>query len=368
MLQGLRAIAAWGILLTHVAFQVGIDPATTPGAILARCDFFVAVFFALSAYLLWRRHRNDSRFGHYYLKRAVRILPAYLCLCVVVLLFMGASVTQIIATLTLTQIYVPHGLVAGLTHLWSLCVEVAFYLILPLILLLPKRWRILTVLALVAGGLAWPWLWEGAAWAPVNLQLFPLSWALWFAVGIVCAEAEPFLQRLPLARSPLLRPGAWALAIVVLWAAGQEWFSPLGLEHPSAGEFNRRILAGALFAFLIIVPYLIGPPSRLLSSELFQACGRWSYGFFLWHVAILEVIFPVLGIPYFSGSWTDFLIILVASTAVSLVVAAASYILVEEPARRVLMEVFSNRSRFTLWGRGQTKSERNKTAETLSVL
>ena len=60
-LEGLRAVAAFGVILTHVAFQTGVDPATPVGAVLARFDFFVPVFFALSAFLLWRGHRTDRR-------------------------------------------------------------------------------------------------------------------------------------------------------------------------------------------------------------------------------------------------------------------------------------------------------------------
>ena len=36
-----------------------------------------------------------------------------------------------LANLTLTQIYVPLTLTAGLTQMWSLSVEVTFYLVLP---------------------------------------------------------------------------------------------------------------------------------------------------------------------------------------------------------------------------------------------
>ena len=44
-----------------------------------------------------------------------------------------------LANLTLTQIYVPLTLTAGLTQMWSLSVEVTFYLALPLLALLARR-------------------------------------------------------------------------------------------------------------------------------------------------------------------------------------------------------------------------------------
>ena len=47
-----------------------------------------------------------------------------------------ADLTVWLANLTLTQIYVPLTLTAGLTQMWSLSVEMSFYLVLPLLALL----------------------------------------------------------------------------------------------------------------------------------------------------------------------------------------------------------------------------------------
>ena len=58
-LEGLRAIACSGIIITHVAFQTGADTGNLLNRMMARTDFFVPVFFALSGFLLWRRHRAD---------------------------------------------------------------------------------------------------------------------------------------------------------------------------------------------------------------------------------------------------------------------------------------------------------------------
>lgn len=321
-------------MATHVAFQTGIDPATWAGAVLARFDFFVAVFFALSAFVLWRRYRTGMNVVEYYAKRLARIVPAYVFLCAIVLLCTGAPLGKTFATFGFMQIYLPNGLLPGLTHTWSLCVEMAFYLVLPGFALLmgnwSQRWRLMGIAVLAAAGCAWPWLpLPGCERAGVNLQLFPPSWMPWFAVGMFTAEAESALGR-PL-RLVRWRGLFWVLAGVVAWVAGQEWFGPLGLEHPSSGEFSRRILAGTLFAVLILVPYALGEPSRVVETPLMRALGRWSYGIFLWHVAILMVVFPTLGVPFFRGRWADFVLVGVVCLIASVIVAAASYVVVEEP-------------------------------------
>ena len=80
--------------------------------------------------------------GHYLRSRLVRIMPAYLVAVVVILTLLPdakADLTVWLANLTLTQIYVPLTLTAGLTQMWSLSVEVSFYLALPILALLARR-------------------------------------------------------------------------------------------------------------------------------------------------------------------------------------------------------------------------------------
>ncbi|SQG63428.1 putative integral membrane acyltransferase [Corynebacterium renale] len=324
-LQGVRAVAAVGVLVTHVAFQTGLD-ARFP--VLGRLDFFVAVFFALSAFVLWRGKRRSV--SSYYRRRFARLAPAYLtCVVLVLALFpvaFGATPAQVFAQLTGTQIYVPHGLVGGLTHLWSLCVEFAFYLVFPLLLRLP----VWLVLVGGAAGFVWPWLIPADPTA-VNLQIWPPSYAPWFAVGILAAELER--RGVPSWLQAVLRPRAawWAVAALVAWVASREWFGPVGLEHPTPAEFNARIAAGTVFAVAVVWPYALVPRGgSLLTTVPVQKVGDWSYSLFLWHVAVLSVAFPVVGVPEFSGS---FLPVLAVTLAGSLVVAGLSYEVVEQRTR-----------------------------------
>ena len=151
-LAGLRAVAAYGIVATHVAFQTA-----TGSAVLERFDYFVAVFFALSAFLLARGGLREG----YYSRRVARLAPAYVVCVAVVLLALpplaGVTWGQAVANLLLVQVYVPHSLIDGLTQMWSLCIEAAFYVVLPLYLRLDGRGRRAALAGSVALGLAWPW-------------------------------------------------------------------------------------------------------------------------------------------------------------------------------------------------------------------
>ena len=128
------------------------------------------MFFALSGFLLWRGHaaaarglRHTPPTGHYLRSRIVRIMPGYLVAVVVILTLLPdaetPSLTVWLANLTLTQIYVPLTLTAGLTQMWSLSVEVSFYLALPLLALLARRLPVRARMPVIAA-VAWPaWRW-----------------------------------------------------------------------------------------------------------------------------------------------------------------------------------------------------------------
>lgn len=325
-LEGLRAVASLGIVVTHVAFQTA-----TESALFERFDYFVAVFFALSAFLLARGPRSAD----YYRKRIARIAPAYIVCVVVVLLALpdaaNVSPGQAAANLLLAQIYVPNGLAPGLTQMWSLCVEVAFYLVLPAYLLLGPRGRDRALAIGVAAAFIWPWLpfvvGSLEAWN-VNLQIWPISYVPWFAVGLVCAGLEGRVST-SVEKVLRLRPLWWAGALAVAWVAGV--VGPSGLTHPTPAEFNARVFLGTVFCAAVVVPYALAPGSGVLTTPVMQALGKWSYSIFLWHMAVLAVVFPVLGVPLFSG-W--FWPVLIATVAISVAVSYVSYELVERPGAR----------------------------------
>lgn len=331
-IEGLRAVAALGIVVTHVAFQTA-----TGHPLLERFDYFVAVFFALSAFLLARGRWRPG----YARRRVARIAPAYVVCVSVVLLTLPplASVgwPQVVANLTLTQLYVPGSLIDGLTHLWSLSTECAFYLVLPAYAALGERWRGRALFASVVFALVWPWLvWGRYDPDVLNLQIWPPSYAPWFAVGLALAELERHGVR--------FRGPRWPFALAALPVA---WFAgvvgPPGLEHPTPAQFNTRIILGTLFAALVVAPYALGPRygGTLLSSPPMRALGRWSYSIFLWHMSVLYWVFPVLGVPLFGG---HFALVLAATLAATVAVAYVSYELIEVPGARWLSSAPKRRS------------------------
>lgn len=361
-LEGLRAVAAIGVLVTHVAFQTGTTAVPVLGRALGRLDMAVAVFFALSGALLWRPRAEAARgngrrpgLRRYLRSRLVRILPIYWTVVIAVLVLLpeaGTGWTLWLSNLTFTQVFVPYGLTAGLTQMWSLSVEVGFYLLLPLFAValerVATRWRIPLLVGVVVLSLGWAYL-------PIAtpLGVHPDTWLPgylpWFIAGMVIAETaaaatvaapagaagtsgavsrvERGLIRLTRRRTAMALLAAAAFALSATDLAGPE-----GLVRPEPWQFSVKIALGALIGFGLLAPLVMRKdPHRFLDHPVMLALGRWSYGLFLWHLLVLGAVFPIFGIPAFSGR---FLFVLVVTLVVSVVVAAAGYALVEEPARR----------------------------------
>jgi peptidoglycan/LPS O-acetylase OafA/YrhL len=343
----MRACAAVGVVITHVAFQTG-HTTWSSGRLLGRFDLAVAVFFALSGFLLWRGHAAAARglrhappTGHYLRSRIVRIMPGYLVAVVVILSLLpdaNANLVVWLANLTLTQIYVPLTLTAGLTQMWSLSVEVSFYLALPLLALLarrlPVRARIPVIVVMALASFGWGLIPFDVPFG-VNSLTWPPAFFSWFAAGMVLAE---------LAVSPVGRAHRFArrrvpvalIALVAYLVAASPLAGPEGLIPGNLGQFVVKTAMGAVVAAALLAPLVLDRPDtshRFLGSTAMVTLGRWSYGLFVWHLAALAMVFPVIGEFQFNGHMP---VVLALTLLFGFAIAAVSYALVESPCRNAL--------------------------------
>jgi peptidoglycan/LPS O-acetylase OafA/YrhL len=349
--EGMRACAAVGVVVTHVAFQTGHTGGIT-GRLFGRFDLAVAVFFALSGFLLWRGHAAAARglrsvppTGHYLRSRIVRIMPGYLVAVVVILTLLpdaNADLTVWLANLSLTQIYVPLTLTAGLTQMWSLSVEVAFYLALPLLALLarrlPVRARIPVIAAVAVASLGWAVMVAASPFsAPygINPMNWPPAFFSWFAAGMLLAELTVmdigWPHRLARRRVPMA-----AIAVAAFLVAASPLAGPEGLTPGTVSQFIVKTAMGAMVAAALIAPLVLDRPDtphRMLGNTAMVTLGRWSYGLFIWHLAALAMVFPIIGEFAFNGHMP---VVLVLTVVFGFAIAAVSYALVEAPCRVAL--------------------------------
>lgn len=370
-LDTMRALAAIAVLATHAAFWGGAYAEPVIGTALARLDIGVAVFFVLSGFLLSRPFLSRHARGlpapsttRYLWKRVLRILPVYVLAVVAAMLLLpgndDASAGTWGTTLVLGNIYVGGELPDGLTQMWSLSTEVAFYLALPPLmwLALSRRRRgatgqsrlgaVLTVLVFV--NVIWILDLAGRLDADaVTTALWLPSYLTWFSVGIVMSASAVHLDRgstddhsVPERLAQALRqmgraPGVcWTAGLALFVIAATPLAGPSTLIAPTLGEAMTKNLLYAAAAGLLILPGVFADPGgrfiRVLSLPPLRHLGHLSYGIFCVHLVILELVARWRDMELFRGRSLELFII---TLVVSVVVAELLYWLLERPAMRL---------------------------------
>ena len=367
-LDALRALGATMVVATHVAFQTARTIEGPFSATLARLDFGVALFFVLSGFLLFRPLAHASALGlgrpatrTYLRRRALRILPAYWLAVVLALVLLPQNDGSGPATwwrhVFLVQIYQAGWQRHGLTQTWSLCTEVAFYLVLPLLAVLVLgravgRWRPRRAAAVLFGLVlvspAWHLL--AASWSGLDPraagQWLP-GYLSWFAAGMLLAlaftevttgsRAKPAASGWHLPRRVAESPGAcWVMAGAVFAIATTPLAGPRSLEAlPTAGESMTKNLLYVTAAALLVLPAVFPPRGArgldVLRSAPLRWLGQISYGIFLYHLVVLEMLVRWRDQALFTGSWIE-LFLLTWTLTVGL--AALSYYALERPLQR----------------------------------
>ncbi|MEW9570187.1 acyltransferase family protein [Rhodanobacter sp. Si-c] len=138
----LRAIAIVWVMLFHSWMIGGVGAPLQPVADYGWMG--VDLFFVLSGYLIGYQlleplsHGEPLRLGAFYLRRAFRILPAFMTVLAVYLLFPawreapGMQPAWQFLTFTL-NLLIDYQHNQAFSHAWSLCVEEHFYLLFPLL-------------------------------------------------------------------------------------------------------------------------------------------------------------------------------------------------------------------------------------------
>ncbi len=349
-LDGVRALAALTVVLTHVGFQTGAGLNGDLRTVLGRFDAGVAVFFVLSGFLLHRPQALAARSGRplprvrpYLWRRALRVLPAYwlavaLAYAVVPEARAG-TLGGLLGQLTLTRIYVADPLLPGLTQMWSLGTEISFYLALPLLGRLVQRRGLRGQLLLCGAMYAVALLWQVAVARDVlapHLGYWLPGHADWFALGMALAALRVWDWR-PLDDVATAAGTCWLGAAALFAIVGTPLGGPLGLEQVEPTEAVVKTVLYGVIATLLVLPGVAGDQDRtavraVLRSRPAVFLGRVSYGLFLLHLAVLELVRDLLDVEAFTGR---FWLVTSVVLPVSVLLAWASLRLVEEPALRL---------------------------------
>lgn len=364
-MDGLRAIAAISVLVSHAGFAAGYSQAGTLGTWTTNLNSGVTIFFVISGFLLYRPFvaaqltgRSGPGLSRFYWRRLLRIVPAYWTALTVLAIASGDGGT--FDHWPVHYLFLqPYQATApgGLFQTWSLAVEVAFYLVLPLYAFVAGRvFEHSPVRRRVAGEL---WLLLGIS---LLSALANLTWLhgetsalvsglpryfFWFALGMAIAVVSAGR-----AHAAGLRPSRISGWIAVrpgaLWLSAALLFLLLGAvsEQPADGitftpnqQMLQWLLAGAI-ALLLVLPAAFRDPSagsvpaRVLSTRTARWLGLVSYGIFLWQVAPLRWMNEHEFLRAQSAGGRFFAYATVA-LVVTIPLAAASYYGIERPFLRL---------------------------------
>ncbi len=373
--DALRAIAAVSVLLFHAVgiYGGGLADGATGRAFIARMEVGVPIFLAISGFLLYRPFvaahaagRPAPATGAYAWRRALRIVPAYwVALSVGAVALSWTYVLQGSGPLEyygFGQLYTLPPLNEGaIAPAWTLGIELSFYVFLPFFAAALRARRSpraggdgrADVLRRHATGVAALWLASvgycvlmlatGVVGAPVRtnepfllalpgtLHVFALGMAL--AVVSVATEGRRLPRSLAFTADRPWLPWAGAAVAFVLSAVA------IGLtgdpQQPvSPVQFVAKWQLYGLVALGLLWPAVLGDQRqgfvrRVLAVRPLVWTGIVSYGVYLWHWPILQQLQR-----WDLGSVDVRPAVLWGTTtlALSLLLGAVSYVVVERPA------------------------------------
>jgi len=308
--DGLRAIAVLAVMAFHA------------GAPIARGGFLgVDLFFVLSGYLitsiLVAEHRDTGRIhlAAFYWRRAIRLYPTLLIMLAAFVLMAPVlwPETPRFEHAALAALYLSdysrafYGAPEVILHTWSLSVEEHFYLILPLVLPAIIRSKSPARVLMLIWGFA-------TLWRIINL--WELGWdATYFRFdtrlsGLVLGCALAFYKGNGV---PRIATGAAAVMLIsaLVFVRHKDWNS---------------LQFAVTFAELASAVLILGCRNiPFLSSTWLAYIGKLSYGIYLWH-------YPI--VVYMRSFRTDWPTKVLVSVALSILLAALTYHLVDTRLRR----------------------------------
>lgn len=305
----------------------------------------VATFFILSGMMVYtsgqRAHADGRPWADFYRNRALRIMPAiyaYFGLLVVLLLISGMLAPdqllsgQFVAFLASNLFLIPvwsppmlDGFGVGVVNgsLWTIPVEVSFYVVVPAIVLLAARQstrRMLSTLLVIAAvgvavyGAVGATSTESLPWKLFGVTFAPYLW--WFTIGIVWSRLW----------SKVVQSGWIAAGSVVLYFV----LAKLPLETGPAFIANA---VGAIPLSYAAIWFGYNGPKIL--GRFTARIGDLSFSVYIWHMIVVNFL-----VTWGARDWPiDGTVLVFGVIVVTMFIAYASWHLVEKPAL--------NRKRYT---------------------
>jgi peptidoglycan/LPS O-acetylase OafA/YrhL len=280
-LSGLRGLAAFGVAVFHASNSIPMPLF----ALTSNLYLGVPVFLMMSMYLLLRRLDVNSDLKRYFKRRILRIWPIYFGTLIVFYVLFPYPFTDFVRYLFFVEYYVnPFGYFP-VTIFWTLQLEEAAYLFIPLIHRMnPDRRRFLAYV-LVLGGFAYLAAISATPWGHhdmVYLEIFLPVPLISYGMGIIAYE-----KKIPGSLRWLSIAGIGGYTVLT-------YLGKYSITMPYLQNYlvnNLLLYAIALTGFAAVV---VNPPKFF---RIFSLLGEESYALYAVHYAFVT-IFGLAGLVY----------------------------------------------------------------------
>jgi len=322
-LDGLRGVAALMVFMIHSGAPLLRAQGRLGNLLVDYGKYGVSVFFVVSAFTLCMTmapalDAQQVSWTRYFIRRFFRIAPLYYLVLAFVILSNSTVRARedfwptILAHFTFANMALPHYANDLLQVEWSIAVEFAFYLILPLLLVLCRSRRGIAALACATAMLTYNYNSIAQLFGEPYMsfrQLNLLGHGVPFVVGMMCFLALRRHGVEGVVKHLLVVIGA--LAVLVLFCSSEgRWSEPL-------------ISLGT--AAVLVSAATRGIAGRVLSRWPLAQIGKISYSVYLTHCFCLHYLHP------FREPNLNVLLALACTLALS----SVTYLAVEQPMRRL---------------------------------
>lgn len=303
VLDGLRGIAVLLVLWFHI-WEISWLPAPLPslqfipetGFIGVDLFFFISGFVIVYPFVKAAFHKERAPgWGEFAYRRAIKIVPSYVLSIIVVIAIgyaqfssPGEALRDIGTHLLFIHTWWPdtYGSINGV--LWTLAVEVEFYVCFPLIWMAFSRWPLVTAGAMIVASLAYRSYAQTCCWTTLTgllIENLP-GYLDIFAAGMLAAYAYVRLRercadrRLQVFSTLAAIAGFAALTLLLqnLWGmrTADQWSTAWAIQ-------NRTLVAGAFL--LMGLGSLLALPiwQRAIANPILLFFAAISYNLYLYH-------------------------------------------------------------------------------------
>ena len=260
---------------------------------------FVDLMLVLSGFLVYLPYANGQERspGEFYLRRALRILPSYwLCLGVMMVSALADPgftdlprlLKDLLAHLTFTHNLFGFSYNASRLNvvLWTLAVEVQFYLILPVLAPAFRKHPVAVYAAMVGAGLSFMFIWTRPMTDTVLFVNRLPNMLVVYANGMMAAHAYAKLAKVKAHRGPMALAGLVlaATSVCLVFFILDRQMRVSGYEELRVGQLRWRWLLSACGgAFLLGGSLSFKPVRAILSNRVVRFLSGVSFNFYIWH-------------------------------------------------------------------------------------